>query len=182
MKSKDMNNITPWHVFLNLGDKEVTDQLAVVRYLKENLHFIDEKRIVIWGWNYGGFVSTMALAKDAEELFSCGIAVSPITHWEHYNSVFSERYMGSPRVFPGGNYKGYEEADVTKMAGNLKHTKYLLIHGTANRHVHFHHTMMLSRALAEENVIFRQIVYPDQDNSLSGNKYIIKLKPYIYFL
>ena len=60
------------------------DQLAVITYLKENLHFVDEKRIVIWGWNYGGFVATMALAKDANQMISCGIAVAPITKWEHY--------------------------------------------------------------------------------------------------
>ena len=145
-------------MFLNLGDKEVMDQLAVIRYLKENLHFIDEKRIVIWGWGYGGFVSTMAMAKDADEMLCCGIAVAPITRWEHYDSVFTERYMGSPHVHPGSNYKGYEAADVTKVAGNLRNSKFLLIHGTADRDVHFHHSMMLAKALTHKGVIFRQIV------------------------
>lgn len=67
----------------------MADQLAVVRYLKENLHFIDEKRIVIWGWNYGGFVSTMALSRDVDSLFTCGIAVAPVTKWEHYSTSFT---------------------------------------------------------------------------------------------
>ena len=69
---------------MSLGSKEVDDQLAVVKYLKENLHYIDEKRIAIWGWSYGGFVTTMVMAKDAEEIFACGIAVAPVAKWEHY--------------------------------------------------------------------------------------------------
>lgn len=66
--------------------------------------------------------------------------------------------MGSPNVHPGSNYKGYEAADLTKVVGNLKHTRFLLVHGTADRNVLFQHSMMLARALEEEGVIFRQIV------------------------
>ena len=73
-----------FQIYEHLGSKEVDDQLAVVKYLKENLLFIDEKRIAIWGWSYGGYVTTMALARDAENIFSCGVAVAPVTRWEHY--------------------------------------------------------------------------------------------------
>ena len=66
--------------------------------------------------------------------------------------------MRSPLIYPGSNYKGYEAGDVTKMAGNLKNAKYLLIHGTGDRDVHFHHSMMLSKALTKEGVMFRQLV------------------------
>lgn len=73
-------------VYRELGGKEVDDQLAVVHYLREQLPFIDAKRIAIWGWSYGGYVTTMALARDTD-LFSCGIAVAPVARWEHYGEL-----------------------------------------------------------------------------------------------
>lgn len=74
------------------------------------------------------------------------------------DSVYTERYMGSPHVYPGSNYKGYEAADATKMAGNLKDKMFLLIHGTADDNVHYHHSMMLAKSLVDEGVLFQQMV------------------------
>lgn len=157
-------------VYRALGGKEVDDQLAVARYLRDNLHFVDARRIAIWGWSYGGYVTTMALARDADEVFSCGIAVAPVSRWEHYDSVYTERYMGSPHVYPGSNYKGYEAADATKMAGNLKDKMFLLIHGTADDNVHYHHSMMLAKSLVDEGVLFQQMTYADENHGLAGVK------------
>ncbi|XP_071527492.1 dipeptidyl peptidase 4 isoform X2 [Panulirus ornatus] len=157
-------------VYHALGGKEVDDQLAVARYLRDNLHFVDERRIAIWGWSYGGYVTTMALARDADDVFSCGIAVAPVARWEHYDSVYTERYMGSPHVHPGSNYKGYEAADATKVAGNLKEKMFLLIHGTADDNVHYHHSMMLAKALVDEGVLFQQMTYADENHGLTGVK------------
>lgn len=70
--------------------------------------------------------------------------------------------MGSPHVYPGSNYKGYEKADATKVVGNLRDKMFLLIHGTADDNVHYHHSMMLAAALVHENVLFQQMVkYPN---------------------
>ncbi|XP_066974169.1 dipeptidyl peptidase 4 isoform X3 [Macrobrachium rosenbergii] len=157
-------------VYHALGGKEVDDQLAVAGWLRDNLHFVDAKRIAIWGWSYGGYVTTMALARDADDIFSCGIAVAPVSRWEHYDSVYTERYMGSPHVYPGSNYKGYEAADATKMAGNLKDKMFLLIHGTADDNVHYHHSMMLAKALVDEGVQFQQMTYADENHGLTGVK------------
>ena len=66
--------------------------------------------------------------------------------------------MGSPRVYPGSNYKGYEAADATKVVGNLKGKMFLLVHGTADDNVHYHHSMMLAKALVDEDVLFQQMV------------------------
>ena len=74
------------------------------------------------------------------------------------DSVYTERYMGSPKPHPESNFKGYEAADVTKLAGNLKDKKFLLLHGTSDDNVHFHHSMMLSHSLIEEGVLFKQMV------------------------
>ncbi|CAL4066477.1 unnamed protein product, partial [Meganyctiphanes norvegica] len=157
-------------LYHNLGGKEVDDQLAVVKYLRDNLAFVDPKRIAIWGWSYGGYVTTMALFRDADNVFACGIAVAPVTRWEHYDSVYTERYMGSPQVYPGSNYKGYEAADATKVAGNLDGKMFLLIHGTADDNVHYQHSMMLAKALVDEGVLFRQMTYADENHGLSGVK------------
>lgn len=72
--------------------------------------------------------------------------------------MYSERYMGSPHILPGSNYKGYEAADVTKVAGNLRDKFLLLVHGTADHTVHYHHSMLLSKALTDEGILFRQMV------------------------
>ena len=66
--------------------------------------------------------------------------------------------MGSPHIYPGSNYKGYEAADATKVAGNLLNKKFMLIHGTADRRAPFQHTMMLTKALTDEGVLFEQLV------------------------
>ncbi|XP_045111880.1 inactive dipeptidyl peptidase 10-like isoform X1 [Portunus trituberculatus] len=157
-------------IYHELGGKEVKDQVAVAKYLRDNLHFVHPRKITIWGWSYGGYVTTMALARDADNVFSCGMAVAPVARWEHYDSVYTERYMGSPRVYPGSNYKGYEAADATKVVGNLKGKMFLLVHGTADDNVHYHHSMMLAKALVDEDVLFQQMTYADENHGLTNVK------------
>ncbi|KDR11620.1 Inactive dipeptidyl peptidase 10, partial [Zootermopsis nevadensis] len=137
-----------------LGSVEIEDQIAVTKYLRD-LKFVDRERMAVWGWSYGGFAAAMILAQD-EEVFHCGISVAPITSWAHYDSVYTERYMGTPNVTD--NYRGYEEADVTKHAGNLRNKLFLLIHGTADHTVHYQQSMMLVRALTDQGVLFRHQV------------------------
>nr|CAD7395001.1 unnamed protein product [Timema cristinae] len=139
----------------HLGSTEVADQIVVIKYLRDNLNFIDKEKIAVWGWSYGGFAAAMILAEDTE-VFCCGISVAPITSWAHYDSVYTERYMGTPNVTD--NYLGYEQSDITKRAGNLKEKEFLLIHGTADDTVHYQQSMMLVKALTEEGVLFRHLV------------------------
>ncbi|KAF2361263.1 Dipeptidylpeptidase IV N-terminal domain, partial [Trinorchestia longiramus] len=155
-------------VYHNLGVKEAEDQLAVLQYMKEELHFIDNSRIAMWGWHYGAFLTLMAMARDQDDIIKCGTAVAPIAKWEHYDSVYSERYMGSPHILPGSNYKGYEAADVTKVVGNLKTKFLMLVHGTADHTVHYHHSMLLAKALTDEGILFRQMTYSDEGHKLWG--------------
>ena len=72
--------------------------------------------------------------------------------------MFTERYMRSPVVQPGNNYKGYEAADATDVLKQLKHVHFMLIHGTADRTVPLQHSMMVAKALTDENIMFQQIV------------------------
>ncbi|XP_046386963.1 inactive dipeptidyl peptidase 10-like isoform X2 [Ischnura elegans] len=150
-----------------LGSIEIVDQIAVITYLRDNLKFVDKQHIAVWGWSYGGFAAAMILAQD-KSVFRCGISVAPVTSWTHYDSAYTERYMGLPNVTD--NYRGYEEADMTKRAGNLREKMFLLIHGTADDNVHYQQSMMLIKALTEEGVLFRHHTYPDENHSFSGVK------------
>nr|CAD7408676.1 unnamed protein product [Timema cristinae] len=154
-------------VYQRLGSVEVADQLEVTEYLRDSLHFVDMLRVALWGWSYGGFVAAMALARE-QDIFHCGISVAPVTSWKLYDSAYTERYMGLPNVT--GNYKGYEESDVSKRVEHLRDKMFYLVHGTADDNVHFQQSMTLAKALANKGVLFRQQVYPDESHSLSGVK------------
>ncbi|XP_022916114.1 inactive dipeptidyl peptidase 10 isoform X2 [Onthophagus taurus] len=154
-------------VYYKLGSVEVADQLEVTEYLKDTLHYIDKRRVAVWGWSYGGFVAALALASP-RNVFHCAIAVAPVTNWKLYDSAYTERYMGFPNVTD--NYKGYDEADVSKKAEQLKDKMFYLVHGTADDNVHLQQSMALVKALAEAGTLFRQQIYPDESHGLGGVK------------
>ncbi|GLV36131.1 Dipeptidyl peptidase 10 [Carabus blaptoides fortunei] len=154
-------------VYYHLGSVEVADQLEVTEYLRDSLHFVDKKRVAVWGWSYGGFVASLALASQ-KPVFHCAIAVAPVTNWRLYDSAYTERYMGLPNVTD--NYKGYEEADVSRKVSLLKDKMLYLVHGSADDNVHLQQSMALVRALAKSGTLFRQQVYPDESHSLGGVK------------
>lgn len=72
-----------YEVYRRLGTVEVSDQLEVTEYLRDNLHFIDKRRVGVWGWSYGGYTSTMALASQLS-LFQCGVSIAPVVSWKLY--------------------------------------------------------------------------------------------------
>ncbi|KAL4688356.1 hypothetical protein H8959_004608 [Pygathrix nigripes] len=115
-------------VYRKLGVYEVEDQITAVRKFIE-MGFIDEKRIAIWGWSYGGYVSSLALASGTG-LFKCGIAVAPVSSWEYYASVYTERFMGLPTK--DDNLEHYKNSTVMARAEYFRNVDYLLIHGTAD--------------------------------------------------
>ncbi|XP_072379446.1 inactive dipeptidyl peptidase 10 isoform X2 [Diabrotica undecimpunctata] len=154
-------------VYYKLGSVEVADQLEVTEYLRDTQHFIDKRRVAVWGWSYGGFVAALALASP-KNVFHCAIAVSPVTNWKLYDSAYTERFMGLPNVTD--NYKGYEEADVSKKAHLLKDKMFYLIHGSADDNVHLQQSMALVKALSEAGTLFRQQIYPDESHNLGGVK------------
>ncbi|XP_017111403.1 uncharacterized protein LOC108135250 isoform X1 [Drosophila elegans] len=154
-------------VYKRLGSVEVSDQLEVSEYLRDNLHFIDSRRMGVWGWSYGGYTAALALAGQ-QSIFQCGISVSPVTNWKLYDSTYAERYLSFPNVTD--NYKGYEESDLSKYVDNLRDRQFLLIHGTADDNVHVQQSMVLARSLTSKGVLYKQQIYPDEGHSLSGVK------------
>ncbi|XP_049310132.1 inactive dipeptidyl peptidase 10 isoform X1 [Bactrocera dorsalis] len=146
-----------------LGTVEVEDQLGVLTYLRDNLKFIDPSRICAYGWGYGGYAATMTLIDDSHQVLQCAVAVNPIVSFGYHYSFFTERYI----PLKGDYLRALQEADLTMKAGNIKGRNLMLIHGTADRLVHQEHTLMLVRALVDQQVKFRHQVYPDEDHAMT---------------
>ncbi|XP_050457297.1 inactive dipeptidyl peptidase 10 isoform X1 [Cataglyphis hispanica] len=155
-------------VYYRLGSVEVADQLEVTEYLRDSLHFVDKRRVAVWGWSYGGFVAALVLAHPKQNVFQCGISVAPVVSWELYDSAYAERYMGLPNVT--SNYKGYAESNVYDKVEYLHDKMFYLVHGTADDNVQFQQSMALARHLAKKGILFRQQVYPDVSHTLAGVK------------
>ena len=119
--------------YLQLGKYETLDQTDAAKYLA-SLDFIDEKRIGIFGWSYGGYMSSLCILKS-NDIFKMAIAVAPVTNWKWYDTVYTERYMRTVEENP----KGYKLNSPVNFAERLK-GKYLLIHGMGDDNVHFQHT------------------------------------------
>lgn len=148
--------------YMKMGKLEAEDQVAAAMYLG-SLPFVDKNRIGIWGWSYGGYISTLAL-ETGPELFKVGIAVSPFL-WKYYDTIFSERYLRRPQDNP----EGYNEYSIVRNAGKLR-SEYLLIHGTGDDNVHFQNAVTLQNELIIQGKQFDSFYYPDNNHSLIGKK------------
>lgn len=137
-----------------LGTVEIEDQIEVTKYLIKELGFIDPDRVGIWGWSYGGYATGMVLTHDKDKVFQGGVSVAPVSSWIYYDTIYTERFMGTPRE----NEIGYDVGDLTKYAKNLTGHEYLLIHGNADDNVHYQQAMVWARELELQNILFDQQV------------------------
>jgi len=147
--------------YLQLGKYESDDQIAVAKNLAK-LPYVDKDRIGIWGWSYGGFMSSTCILKG-NDVFKTALAVAPVTNWRYYDNIYTERYMRTPQE----NQEGYDNNAPDKMAANLK-GKFLFIHGTADDNVHFQNSVMLDAALINANKQFECEFYPDKNHGIYG--------------
>ncbi|WP_411766522.1 S9 family peptidase [Winogradskyella sp. A3E31] len=144
-----------------LGKYEVEDQIAAAKKLGER-PYIDASRIGIWGWSYGGFMSSNALFKGADT-FKMAIAVAPVTSWRFYDTIYTERYMTTPQENPSGYDENSPINHVDKLEGD-----FLLIHGTGDDNVHVQNTMRMVEALIQANKQFEWMIYPDKNHGIYG--------------
>ncbi|KAM9380238.1 dipeptidyl peptidase 4 [Phaethornis superciliosus] len=151
-------------IYRRLGTYEVEDQITAARKFSE-MRFIDKDRIAIWGWSYGGYVTSMVLGSGSG-VFKCGIAVAPVSRWQYYDSIYTERYMGLP--IASDNLENYNSSTVMARAEKFKEVEYLLIHGTADDNVHFQQAAQISKALVDAEVDFQAMWYTDKDHAISG--------------
>jgi dipeptidyl-peptidase-4 len=147
--------------YLQLGRYESDDQIAVARNLSK-LSFVDKERIGIWGWSFGGFMSSTCLFKAPDE-FKMGISVAPVTNWRYYDNVYTERYLRRPQDNP----QGYDENAPVSKAKDLK-GPFLLVHGTADDNVHFQNSVMLVDELIRRGKSFDSEYYPNKAHGISG--------------
>ena len=147
--------------YLQLGKYESDDQIAVAKYFAQQPN-IDSTRIGIWGWSYGGYMSSICLLKGAD-IFKTAIAVAPVTNWRYYDNIYTERYMRTPQENP----KGYDDNSPVNMVNKLN-GNYLLIHGSADDNVHLQNTMMMIDALVKSNKDFDSEIYPNKNHGIGG--------------
>jgi dipeptidyl-peptidase-4 len=147
--------------YLNLGKWEVNDQIEGAKYLA-SLPYVNPKRIGIWGWSYGGYMTCLCMLKGAD-VFKAGIAVAPVTDWALYDTIYTERYMRRPIDNP----EGYKESAPVNFADKLK-GKLMIVHGTNDDNVHFQNAARLATALQDANKPFEIMLYPGKDHGIGG--------------
>jgi len=156
-RGRDFKHMT----YANLGKLETEDQIAGAKFLA-GMPFVDASRIGIWGWSYGGYMSSLALLMG-NEVFKAAIAVAPVTTWRYYDTIYTERYLQTPQL----NAAGYDDyspiTHVNKMKGN-----YLLIHGTGDDNVHYQNAVDMVDALIKADKHFDVMFYPNRNHGIYG--------------
>lgn len=146
--------------YLNLGNLESKDQVETALYVG-SLPYVDKDRIGIWGWSYGGFNTLMSMS-EGRGVFRAGVAIAPPTNWKYYDSVYTERYMRTPKENPDG-YATNPIERASKLHGAL-----LIFHGTADDNVHPQNTYEYSEALVQADKDFRELFYTNRNHSIFG--------------
>ena len=147
--------------YLNLGIKEAADQAETAKYLG-TLPYIDGSRIGIWGWSYGGYNTLMSMS-EGSGAFKAGVAIAAPTDWRFYDTVYTERFMRTPKE----NGDGYSTSSAINRAGSLK-GELLLIHGSADDNVHFQNFMEYNEALIQAGKYFETQIYTNRNHSIYG--------------
>ncbi len=147
--------------YLQLGKYETIDQIEAAKYLG-GLPYVDASRIGIFGWSYGGYMSSLCLSKG-NDVFKAAIAVAPVTNWKWYDTIYTERYMRTEKENPDG----YRDNSPVYFADRIKGS-FLLVHGMADDNVHFQNTTEMVNALVNANVQFDTYFYPNRNHGIYG--------------
>ncbi len=156
-RGKDFKHVT----YGQLGKYEAIDQIQTAKWLgKQN--YVDAGRIGIWGWSFGGYMSSLCLFTGPEQ-FKMAIAVAPVSNWRYYDTIYTERFQGLPQ----DNASGYDDNSPIHHVDGLK-GKYFLIHGTGDDNVHVQNAIDLSNALIKAGKQFREFYYPNRNHGIYG--------------
>ncbi|MFK3738474.1 S9 family peptidase [Massilia sp. TN1-12] len=149
-------------IYGELGKHEVEDQVTGIDWLAKQ-SFVDSKRIGVFGWSYGGFM-TLRLLAAASDKIAAGVSVAPVTDWSLYDTHYTEQFMGST---PKSNPEAYKQSGVFAHLDGLK-SKLLLVHGMADDNVLFTNTTRMIDALVNRNVQFELMTYPGAKHGISS--------------
>lgn len=148
--------------YLRLGDLESKDQVETALYLG-TLPYVDKDNIGIWGWSFGGFNTLMSMT-DGRPVFKAGVAIAAPSNWKYYDTVYTERYMRTPKE----NAEGYA-INPMERAGQLN-GNLLLIHGTADDNVHYRNVVEMSEALVQADKQFDMQIYTNRNHNIYGGR------------
>ena len=149
--------------YQELGKYETIDMIEAAKYLG-SLDYVDEDKIGIFGWSYGGYMSALCMTKGAE-IFDVGIAVAPVTNWRYYDNIYTERFMRTPQENPDGYDDNSPINHVDKLEG-----PFLLIHGMADDNVHPQNSIDLITALVAADKDFEMMLYPNSNHGIYTGK------------
>jgi dipeptidyl-peptidase-4 len=156
--------------YKELGKYELEDLVEASKYLS-SLSYVDKDRLGVWGWSYGGYMSSLAMTKGAGS-YKTGIAVAPVTNWRFYDNIYTERYMQRPQE----NASGYDGNSPTTHANKLQ-GNFFLIHGTGDDNVHFQNSVVLEDGLVNAGKQFRSFYYPDKNHGMAPG---IRTRAHLY--
>ncbi|KAH8593589.1 putative dipeptidyl-aminopeptidase B [Bisporella sp. PMI_857] len=146
----------------NIGYYESRDQIETAKIWAKK-KYVDESRLAIWGWSYGGFMTLKTLEQDGGKTFSYGMAVAPVTDWRFYDSIYTERYMHTPQENPGG----YDNTSISNMTALQQNVRFLIMHGVADDNVHMQSTLTLLDKLDIAGVEnYDMHMFPDSDHGI----------------
>jgi len=148
---------------LALGVRESQDQIDAARWAGAQ-PWADPRRIGLWGWSYGGYMTALTLARGGD-VFKAGIAVAPVVDWRYYDSIYTERFMRTPAQ----NADGYRASAVKTYAAGMT-ARLLLVHGTGDDNVHPQNALVLADALEQLDKPFTMLLYPNRTHSISGGR------------
>ena len=154
--------------YMKLGELETIDQVEAAQWFGAQ-DYIDNERIGIFGWSYGGYMTSLCMTKG-KGTFKMGIAVAPVTTWRYYDTVYTERFMRTPQE----NSSGYDDNSPINFADGLQ-GKFLLIHGGGDDNVHFQNSMDFAEALVQANKQFEMQFYPNKNHGIYGGSTTIHL-------
>ena len=145
--------------YKDLGRMECEDAIEAARWLGQQ-SWVDKDRIGIWGWSFGGYLSTLSLLKG-NDVFKAAIAVAPVMNWRYYDNIYTERFLALPK----DNAKGYDDNSPLNFADRLQ-GNYLLIHGTGDDNVHFQNSAEMVEKLENAGKQFEFRIYPNKNHSI----------------
>lgn len=147
-------------IYHHFGRAELADQLAGVDWLKKQ-SYVDGARIGIWGWSYGGYMTCVAMLR-AGDVFKAGFAGAPVTDWRQYDTIYTERYMGTPQENPDG----YADSSPVNFASGLQ-GKLLIVHATGDDNVHFANTVELADKFVDAGKYAEYQIYAGRGHGIS---------------
>ena len=147
--------------YKELGKYECIDVIEAAKYFGKQ-QWVDENRIGIFGWSFGGYLSSLAILKG-NDVFKTAIAVAPVTTWRYYNTIYTERFLRRPQE----NVAGYDDNSPINFADQLK-GNYFIIHGTGDDNVHYQNTLDMISALQKAGKKFDMHIYPNKNHSIYG--------------